>query len=161
MQANMWKITATLALATAVSAAVVAGCDEKSQQNLKEKAAEAQNKASQVAGDAMAKAREGFESLKTQYAPQIDELSSQLATLKSQAMKFKDTQLDGYLSQLDTKISEIKSKLGGTLSQDAVTSLKDNMGKWMDEAKGLYEKASARVAELTKSAAPTPPAPGG
>ena len=100
-----------------------------------------------------AEAQKAWESIKTQYAPQVDALNNKLTSLKEQAAKFKDTQLDGYISQLDGKVAEIKSKLSGTFSADGLESLKANLGKWMDEAKALYDKAAARLAELTKGAA--------
>lgn len=139
------SLTMTLALA-------VAGCDEKSVENLKEKAGEAQQKAGEVAGDALAKAKEGWESLKSEYAPQIEQLGAKVETLKSDAAKFKDTQLDGYVTELEGKLGAIKAKLGEAFSADGMTSLKDNLAKWTGEVKDLYDKAAARVAELAKSA---------
>jgi hypothetical protein len=141
----------TLALGVSIALAI-AGCDSKTQDNLKEKAAEAQQQAGQVAGDAMAKAKEGWESLKSEYAPQIEQLGDKVATLKTEAAKFKDTQLDGYISELEGKLGAIQTKLGEAFSADGMASLKDNLAKWTGEAKELYDKAAARVAELAKGA---------
>jgi hypothetical protein len=152
---NKTRQVTRIAMAAGLMALVSAGCDQQSQDNLKEQANQASEKAGQVASDAMAQAKEGWENLQTQYAPKIDELSGKLATLKTEAAKFKDTQLDGYITQLDGKVNEIKSKLGGTFSAENLQALKDNVGKWMEEAKALYDKAAARLAELTSGAAPS------
>lgn len=154
-----WTMLRTMT-ATAFAAALLAtGCDQTSQDNLKEQAADARNKATEVANDAAAKAREGWESLKTEYAPQIDQMNEKLAALKTEAAKFKDTQLDGYITQLDAKIRDIKGKLAETFSAEGVDALKQNVSQWMTEAKDLYNKATARLAELTKGAT-TPPSGG-
>ena len=155
-----WTMLRTMT-ATAFAASLLAtGCDQTSQDNLKEQAADARNKASEVANDAAAKAKAGWDSLKAEYAPQIDQMNEKLATLKTEAAKFKDTQLDGYISQLDTKIRDIKAKLAETFSAEGVDALKQNVRQWMTEAKDLYDKAAARLAELTKSAGATTPSGG-
>jgi hypothetical protein len=150
-----------LALCSAAASTVgPIGCDEKSQQSIKDSATEARNKAKEAgaavqeqAGELADKAKTAFEDLKQQWAPQIDEMSRNIDTLKADAARFKDTQLDGYINQLSAKMTEIKGKLGEMVSGDGLTALKDNLGKWMDEAKKLYDQAAARLAELTRSAA--------
>ena len=150
-----------LVTGVAMTAALgLAGCDEQSQQSIKESAAEAQSKAKEAgaavqeqAGEIADKAKAAFEDLKKEWAPQIDAMNAKVDTLKADAAKFKDTQLDGYINQLSAKMTEIKAKLAEMVSGDGLDSLKENLGRWMDEAKQLYDKAAARVAELTKSAA--------
>lgn len=155
------KMLNAMAMVIAGGAMLLAtsGCDKSQTDALKEQAADTQRKAGEVASDAMAKAKEGWESLKTQYTPQIDQMNEKLATLKTEAAKFKDTQLDGYISQIDEKLANIKGKLGETFSSEGFAALKDKIGPWIDEVKGLYDKASARLAELVKGA--SAPAPGG
>ncbi len=155
-----WTMLRTMT-ATAFAAALLAvGCDQTSQDNLKEQANDAKNKANQAVSDAAAKAREGWDNLKAELSPQIDQMNEKLATLKTEAAKFKDTQLDGYISQLDTKIRDVKTKLAGTFSAEGFDALKQNVSQWMTEAKDLYNKAAARLAELTKSAGGTTPSGG-
>ena len=141
----------TMATMTACTL-LIAGCDEKTQQNLKDKAAEAQSSATEMAKAGLDTAKETYESLKSEYAPQLEEMGAKVADLKEQASKFKDTQLDGYVSQLEAVIGDAKLKLNEAMSADGMTAIKDNMGKWMEEAKSLYGQATARIAELSKSA---------
>ena len=154
-----WTMLRTMAAACA-ALLLATGCDQTSQDNLKEQANDAKNKASQVASDAAAKAREGWDNLKTELTPQIDQMNEKLATLKTEAAKFKDTQLDGYISEIDAKIRDTKAKLAETFSAEGFEGLKQNVGQWMTEAKDLYNKAVARLAELTKSAGGTTPGGG-
>ena len=155
------KMLNTMAMVIAGGAMLLAtsGCDKSQQDNLKEQATDAQRRAGDAANDAMAQAKAGWESLKTQYAPQIDAMNEKVATLKTEAAKFKDTQLDGYIAQIDEKLSNVKGKLSETFSSEGFATLKDNVGQWMDDVRQLYDKASARLAELVKGT--TAPAPAG
>jgi hypothetical protein len=69
------------AIACAFSVAFAPGCDKSSQDTIKDTTADAQKKA----GDTLAKAKEGWENLKTEYAPQLDELGNKVAKLKEDA----------------------------------------------------------------------------
>jgi hypothetical protein len=149
----MRKSAFTSSLIVASVLLAVPGCDEKSQTTLKEGVTDAQNRASDTLASGADAAKAAFEDLKKEWAPQLETMNTQLATLKEKAATFKDTQLDGYISQLDAKLGEIKAKLGETFSADGMVALKDNVTKWMGEAKKLYDQASARLAELTKGAA--------
>lgn len=150
------------AMATASAALVLlapAGCDKSQQDSLKEQAAEAQKKAGEASSEAIAQAKAGWENLKTQYAPQVDQMNEKLTKLKADAAQFKDTQLDGYIAQIDEKLSNVKGKLAETFSTEGFESMKAKIGPWIDEVKSLYDKAAARLAELVKGA--STPAPGG
>ena len=150
---NVLRVMA-MAIAGGAMLLAVSACDQQTNDNLKEQAADARNKASEAANDALAKAREGWEDLKTQYAPQIDAMNEKFTKLKTDAANYKDTELDGYIAQIDEKLSNVKGKLSETFSEEGFASLKEKVGPWIDEIKALYDKAAARLAELVKSATP-------